>query len=125
MDKKATLTVGISKDMRFNLKAKAVQERTNISTILKKYLNDYISGKIKYQFEEIQDNIIIDDKIMIIIPEETRYKLKGKVADDRTKIRSVILYFITDYLKKEDGKDKALSELEQTYADKQLKLFEA
>jgi hypothetical protein len=62
---------------------------------------------------------------MIIIPEETRYKLKGKVADDRTKIRSVILYFITDYLKKEDDKDKALSEVEQSYADKQLKLFEA
>ncbi|MFK7899219.1 MAG: hypothetical protein AB8B61_00535 [Cyclobacteriaceae bacterium] len=125
MKKSTTLTVGLPKDIRFDLKAKAVQQRTNVSAIIKKYLHDYISGKIKYQFQEFQDDMAIDDKIMIIIPEETRYKLKGKVADDRTKIRSVILYFIKHYLKEKDDKKAALSEIEQAYQEKQLKLFEA
>ena len=61
---------------------------------------------------------------MIIIPEEKRYEFKEKVLEDRTNIKSVMLYFINDYLQEKDEKQEALSNLEQVYKDKQLKLFE-
>ena len=61
---------------------------------------------------------------MIVIPEETRYEFKEKVLKDRTNIRSVMLYSINDYLQEKDEKQEALSNLEQVYKDKQLKLFE-
>ena len=124
MKKTPTLTIGISKDIRFHLKTKTVQQRTNISAVLKRYLNDYISGKIKYQLPESKEDIVIDAQIMIIIPEETRYEFKEKVAKDRTNIRSVMLYFINHYLQEKDEKQAARDALEQVYKDKQLKLFE-
>ena len=92
MKKTPTLTIGISKDIRFHLKTKTVQQRTNISAVLKRYLNDYISGKIKYQLPESKEDIVIDAQIMIIIPEETRYEFKEKALKDRTNIRSVIFH---------------------------------
>ena len=120
-----TLTIGISKDMRFDLKAKAAQQRTNISAIVKNYLYDYISGKIKYQlFESKKEDIALDDRIMVLIPEETRYELREKVAKDRTSIGAVILHFLGDYLQEKDEKKAARDALEQVYKDKQLKLFE-
>ena len=124
MKKTPTLTIGISKDIRFHLKTKTVQQRTNISAVLKRYLNDYISGKIKYQLPESKEDIVINAQIMIIIPEETRYEFKEKVAKDRTNIRSVMLYFINHYLQEKDEKQAARDALEQVYKDKQLKLFE-
>ena len=73
---------------------------------------------------ESKKDIVIYAQIMIIIPEETRYEFKEKVLKDRTNIRSVMLYFINDYLQEKDEKQEALSNLEQVYKDKQLKLFE-
>ena len=61
---------------------------------------------------------------MIIIPEKKRYEFKEKVLEDRTNIKSVMLYFINDYLQEKDEKQEALSKLEQVYKDKELKLFE-
>ena len=49
---------------------------------------------------------------MIIIPEEKRYEFKEKVLEDRTNIKSVMLYFINDYLQEKDEKQEALSKLE-------------
>ena len=103
MKKSTTLTIGLPKDMRFELKAKAAKERKNVSTVIKKYLNDYIEGHIIF--------------------EEMRYSLREKIAKDRTSIRAVMLYFLTDYLKEKDEEKEALSELKQSYLDKQLKLF--
>ena len=61
---------------------------------------------------------------MIIIPEEKRYEFKEKALKDRTNIKSVMLYFVNDYLQEKDEKQEALNKLEQVYKDKQLKLFE-
>lgn len=122
MKKSTTLTIGLPKDMRFELKAKAAKERKNVSTVIKKYLNDYIEGNIIFQ-KHGKEDIVIDNQIIISISEEIRYSLREKIAKDRTSIRAVMLYFLTDYLKEKDEEKEALSELKQSYLDKQLKLF--
>ena len=122
MKKSTTLTIGLPKDMRFELKAKAAKERKNVSTVIKKYLNDYIEGNIIFQ-KHGKEDIVIDNQIIISISEEMRYSLREKIAKDRTSIRAVMLYFLTDYLKEKDEEKEALSELKQSYLDKQLKLF--
>ena len=122
MKKITTLTIGLPKDMRFQLKAKAAKERKNVSTVIKKYLNDYIEGNIIFQ-KHGKEDIVIDNQIIISISEEMRYSLREKIAKDRTSIRAVMLYFLTDYLKEKDEEKEALSELKQSYLDKQLKLF--
>jgi hypothetical protein len=110
--------------MRFDLKAKAAKERTNVSSVIKKYLDDYISGKINYQIPEYQkEDIVIDNQIMVLISEDTRYELREKLAKDRTSIRAIMLYFLTNYLQGKDEKQETLSKLEQVYKDKQLNLF--
>ena len=122
MKKSTTLTIGLPKDMRFELKAKAAKERKNVSTVIKKYLNDYIEGNIIFQ-KHGKEDIVIDNQIIISISEEIRYSLREKIAKDRTSIRAVMLYFLTDYLKEKDEEKEALSELKQSYLEKQLKLF--
>jgi hypothetical protein len=107
--------------MRQNLRIKAIKNKTNLSAIVKNYLGAYVDGKIKPR-ELNKKNIILDDRIIIIVPEETRYMVREKVAKDRTNIVDVVLPFLEDYL---NETDPSKIELEQAYADKQLKLFEA
>ena len=124
MNKTTTLSVSIPREMSQNLRIKAIKNKTNLSAIFKNYLNDYISGKIKPKEWNQQKNLTFDDRIMIIIEEETRYMIREKIAKDRTNITTVILPFLQDYLQEKDEKQEALSKLEQVYKDKQLKLFE-
>lgn len=125
MNKKTNLTVSIPRDMRFDLKMKALKNKTTVSNIVKKYLDAYISNSIELKPIELQTPSSDITFLNVIIPEDIRYKLKEKAAQDRTNIKTIILNFLTDYLQEKDEKQAALSELEQTYADKQLKLFEA
>ena len=123
MNKTTTLSVSIPRDMRQNLRIKAIKNKTNLSAIVKNYLNAYVSGKIKPREWNQQKDLIFDDRIMVIIPEETRYMVREKVAKDRTNITTVVLPFLEDYLKERDPVQEVQDALEKTFQDKQLKLF--
>ena len=125
MNKTTTLSVSIPREMSQNLRIKAIKNKTNLSAIVKNYLNAYVSGKIKPREWNQQKDLIFDDRIMVIIPEETRYMVREKVAKDRTNITNVVLPFLEDYLKERDTVQEVKDGLEQALQNKQLKLFEA
>lgn len=123
MKKLKSLTVNIPNEIRFNLKMKALKNKTNVSNIVKKYLFDYIDGKVKIHPLSQKEflNSTSNGILTIMIDEDVRYKLKEKAAQDRANIKTIILNFLEDYLK--DDKQEKLSALEESLQSKQLKLF--
>ena len=123
MNKTTTLSVNIPNEIRFNLKMKALKNKTNVSNIVKKYVFDYIDGKVKIHPLSQKEflNSTSNGILTIMIDEDVRYKLKEKAAQDRANIKTIILNFLEDYLK--DDKQEKLSALEESLQSKQLKLF--
>jgi hypothetical protein len=123
MKKLKSLTVNIPNEIRFNLKMKALKNKTNVSNIVKKYVFDYIDGKVKIHPLSQKEflNSTSNGILTIMIDEDVRYKLKEKAAQDRANIKTIILNFLEDYLK--DDKQEKLSALEESLQSKQLKLF--
>lgn len=88
--------MGIPRGMRHNLKKKALANKTNISAIVKQYLDGYIAGE--KNFEPTEKKMNFGDRITLMIPKDMRYTLRAKVANDQTDVTTIVSQYLEEYL---------------------------